>query len=277
MEKTTSANTGLDPKDHTKYTLEQLREKQGENRKERFPAPAPTILPEAYAKKLSHIITNEDLIRNIVKDVSRTNRINRPSGIDYETGKKIVWAAYKTILTEQGKTFVAEEGQNMNKEVIPNLIKYFLGLPCDLDPKKGILLVGNVGTGKTLLFRIMRSFVNQISFDFRKFSIVNVGALDNQIVIKGDFSPLKKVFMDVFCFDDLGVEKTTKVYGTSLELVNRIILTRYDLFENTGTVTHATSNLPLLGIKDNYDDRIHSRCNAMFNEVILSGVDKRKI
>lgn len=266
----------IDTESFTQFTLEELREKGDRS----FPPPSPTVLPAAYAQKLKEKdLSVEDLEQEISNAVSRKKRLITPCDISLSNAKRILWKAYARILNEQGKKFVAENGTNKNVETIQKLLCYFLGRASEhsLELKKGILLTGSVGSGKTLLLRLLKALVDIIDYSPRKFNIVGISDLDNNISIEGNFSPLKKYTKGIYCFDDIGVEHDTEILGASTMLVPRLILERYNLFQKIGLVTHATSNLTIAEMQQKYGERVGSRMREMFNEVVLIGIDKRKV
>lgn len=265
----------LDVSKYTKLSLEETREKMGDRLASRFKTSPTQLTPEYAAKLNGERKSNQDLIAKIAKNVSRQKRRITPSQISFEEGRKIIWEAYKIVLSEQGREFISESGANENKEVIPKLLKYFLGIESDLDLKKGILLVGGTGSGKTLLLRLFKSFTDEIDYEPRKFSTVDIADIDNEISIEGGLSPIKKYMKGAYFLDDIGVENESKIYGSVPELIPRLMLSRYSLFQRDGTLTHATSNLRLPDFKDRYGRRVFSRMTEMFNEVILKGIDKR--
>jgi DNA replication protein DnaC len=78
-------------------------------------------------------------------------------------------------------------------------------------------------------------------------------------------------------FDDLGTENAKKHFGNESNVMEEIILNRYDNFELTGK-THFTSNLTAELIEDNYGPRVRSRLRQMCNFLVFEprGGDRRK-
>lgn len=83
---------------------------------------------------------------------------------------------------------------------------------------------------------------------------------------------------NIFCFDDLGVERSMKHFGNDCNTVAEILLSRYDFMTQLGTITHATTNLNAKELEDAYGNRVRSRLRSMFNLVSFpeTSVDKRK-
>ena len=143
----------------------------------------------------------------------------------------------------------------------------------DLD--KGILLLGPVGCGKTSLMTLIKPFF-QNEFHYRikpsreiSFEFINEGY---PTILKYGKST------NVFCFDDLGVEKSLKHFGNDCNTMAEILLSRYDNFIQSGIPTHATTNLNAEELEKLYGNRVRSRLREMFNLVSFpqSNEDKRK-
>ena len=60
-------------------------------------------------------------------------------------------------------------------------------------------------------------------------------------------------------------------YGNKVNVIEEIILDRYDLFRKHHLITHITTNLDVEDIKEKYGERVLSRMYEMFNFIILGG------
>lgn len=149
--------------------------------------------------------------------------------------------------------------------------------------KKGICLVGGVGTGKTTLMkmfaenqrrsfrvvpcrRVVEKFEETKSEAIRHFSRDNYRPDWTQTIFLHKFTG--------FCFDDLGTEAVVKSYGNEVNVMLEILLNRYELFPNV--TTHLTSNLNADQVESQYGTRLRSRMREMFNMLELSGNDRRR-
>lgn len=178
-----------------------------------------------------------------------------------------------------------------NVDIVKALIYYFSGNPefenCNIVKNgasldKGLMICGNVGSGKTLLMRIL----NECFVSAYKYSIVPCDMITD-IVRKDGISAMEKYqkptrgdYTNVICFDDLGIEGRAKYYGDSINPMYDLIIKRYRLFTDSGIRTHFTTNLTMQELEQVYDVRTASRLNEMCNVIVLGGKaaskDRRK-
>ena len=191
--------------------------------------------------------------------------------------------------------FIQSSGQNLyhpnfkvfaeDYEIIYKLLVYFLRDNAEAEKygisfRKGILLSGPVGCGKTSLMNIFRYFqkpedryvmktCRDISFEFIQegYSIIHkysrLSLRNNQ--------PLS------YCFDDLGTENNLKYFGNECNIMAEILLSRYELFISRQMTTHLTTNLNSSEIEELYGTRVRSRLREQFNLIAFdtNAKDKR--
>lgn len=182
-----------------------------------------------------------------------------------------------------GGPFIIDEH---NKSIISGLCLYFAKSPkaadYGLDLKKGLLMLGGVGVGKTLImkafslnqnasFRVVSS--RDISYDFADagFSVVKLySEISNMPLNQYGQTELG------ICIDDLGTDEERKHYGDRANALTEIVLNRYDLGRHN--MTHITTNLNAKAIEQVYGLRVRSRMREMFNQVSFSvnTPDRRK-
>lgn len=164
-----------------------------------------------------------------------------------------------------------------NDTVITMLCYYFSEDPrfeaAGFDLRKGIILFGGVGVGKTTLMRAFSR--NQRSSYVIKMcrQIEDEFSQDGDKVLKVYSAPYypKDIQANPFrhrefgiCFDDLGTEPISKYYGKDTNTMAEVILNRYDN-ELPGPLTHITTNLSPDEIKEKYGTRATDRMREMFN------------
>jgi len=145
---------------------------------------------------------------------------------------------------------------------------------CKLDLKKGILLTGPIGCGKTTLMSLVKYFfqpgkqylvksTRDITFEFEKEGYKVINRYSKNPSNLSHANPVQ----NIFCFDDLGVEQTQRYFGNECNVMAEILLSRYDLFVSKGIPTHLTTNLSASEIEEKYGNRVRSRMREMFNLV----------
>ncbi len=154
-----------------------------------------------------------------------------------------------------------------------------------LDPRKGILLCGPIGAGKTSLMMLMRQILppantfivkpcRDVSFEFQKdgFEVIHRYSKKSFNIQPGSKIP------KTICFDDLGAEQNLKHFGSQCNVMNEILHSRYELFITDGLITHLTTNLNATEIEKQYGARIRSRLREMMNIIAFPDhtIDKRR-
>ncbi|AZI20628.1 AAA family ATPase [Chryseobacterium taklimakanense] len=184
-----------------------------------------------------------------------------------------------------GKTFTISDDE---RGIIFGLLAWFLNdelvaEEMGIDLRKGILLSGPIGCGKTTLMKIMR----QMPFNRRNYSVISSREIVSEFMLNG-YEVLETYSRGIlrdhhrhpknFCFDDLGAETTSKYFGNECNVMAEILLTRYDLYKDQGIITHATTNLTADELEATYGNRLRSRMREMFNLFGYDGTseDKRK-
>ena len=163
----------------------------------------------------------------------------------------------------------------------------------DLDPHKGILLLGLVGCGKTAALRffernartayrivpardVARRFLTE-GFAVRdRHDRFVTQAFSSRSYGSGHGPDHRHPV--TYCFDDLGVEQNARLYGNECNVLAEILLDRYDRFVTHQMRTHLTSNLNAPELEQLYGDRLRSRLREMCNVLIFPATapDRRR-
>lgn len=145
--------------------------------------------------------------------------------------------------------------------------------PADRDPRKGLLLVGPIGCGKTTLLRLFMKNPRQ------NYGVVSTRTVSGRYQSEGHegLAPYLQAGRGGICFDDLGAEAmSVKHYGSEANPMAEVLLARYDAFQAErlpGDFTHLTSNLPVGTPEDapgmptlygSYGRRVVDRIRQMF-------------
>lgn len=149
----------------------------------------------------------------------------------------------------------------------------------NIDFRKGLLLTGPIGCGKTTLMTLIR----QLKFPGYGYQVVSTREVCLQFMETGHtaikyYSSLGAKKPMVFCFDDLGTETAMKYFGNETNVMAEIMLLRYDLFVHKGIPTHLTTNLSASELETAYGNRVRSRMREMFNLIAFepNAPDKRQ-
>lgn len=186
------------------------------------------------------------------------------------TGQKLYHPGFKVIADDY--------------EIIYKLLVYILqdkagAEKYNLSFRKGILLSGPVGCGKTSLMNIIRHLqppeirfimksCRDVSFEFIQEGYGTIHKYSKQ-AFKNDIPR-------TYCFDDLGTENNLKYYGNECNVLAEILLSRYDLFISRHMLSHLTTNLNSSEIEEIYGTRIRSRLREQFNLIAFSESAKDK-
>jgi hypothetical protein len=176
-----------------------------------------------------------------------------------------------------------------NEPIYKLLFDYFLDIPNQaIDYRKGILLIGGVGPGKSTIFRQFQKFLTVLNHP--NFFRMTESRLITRDFLRDGIEGLEKWTFNyqqnqhgvtlpqpfALCIDDLGLEaQEISNYGQKVDVISEIMADRYQLFINRGIKTHAITNLAD-DLKKNYDERINDRFREMFNVVKLTGKSRRK-
>ena len=210
--------------------------------------------------------------------------------------KKIIRNHWKLNKLVYGRRYVIKFGTEIDKKftidsnnsgVIDSLLGYFHGDPDFLlpggyngDRHKGILLVGEPGTGKTLLMNILTKHVTVDEMFFKvdgkncpmTFPIVRTEKVVNDYAKFGPEELDRYSNRKIICFDDLGEEpKESTHYGARINVMQQILEERY----SRACITLATSNHKPVELGKMYGQRVESRIQEMFNVISLPGPDRR--
>lgn len=170
--------------------------------------------------------------------------------------------------------------------IIYKLIAYFLKdeptcFQYNIDLRKGILLSGPVGCGKTSLMNLMKHLTpTEHKFTLKPCRDISFEFIQDgyQIIHKYSIGKLYESQPKTICFDDLGIENNLKYFGNECNVMAEILLSRYDIFISKKIQTHITTNLSASEIEVNYGNRVRSRLREICNLIAFerSTIDKRK-
>lgn len=222
-------------------------------------------------RQYNHIILTEDETAEalraareqkhyLLKRLEYGQNLNKPREIPSATAEDVFKAFESTY-----------EVDETNAGVVWNLCFYFTSDNRFIgDLKKGVLLFGGVGIGKTTLMHFFKRnpratykvvSCRDIESDFSSEGEKSVRQCSYNITIPENEFLQKEIG---FCFDDLGTEANAKYYGKEKNVMAEILLNRYDN-RLPYTYTHITTNLSHDEVKEQYGIRVYDRMKEMFN------------
>lgn len=151
--------------------------------------------------------------------------------------------------------------------------------------KKGILVIGGLGVGKSAMMKIMQRIFKDTNSRFKWVNAYDLKDLSEVYTT----SQIKEMYgydlkMDLY-IDDIGISVDVKRYGNTVNIITEMLMERYDLFISSGYKTHLSSNLltsitndvhntPTL--KSVYGARILDRIKEMTEVIKFKGESQRK-
>lgn len=153
---------------------------------------------------------------------------------------------------------------------------YFQGRQelCEWDISKGLLFCGTFGNGKTACFSVMQRIFN--SFQIHKCKNI-VDELEDKergkYLVKKTYG--KENRNDIM-LDDIGAENNQLfLFRNEVNIIDELILDRYDILISDKVRTHGTSNFESEDFEKNYGPRSYDRMKEMFNLIYWTGKSLR--
>jgi DNA replication protein DnaC len=166
-----------------------------------------------------------------------------------------------------------------NEAIINCLFAYFTGnkefeaYHETFSLRKGLLLLGPCGTGKTLTLRIFQRAL--LEYQKKTFGLWHINEVSEEY--QANKTLQRYSINKPLAFDELGLanKENLKIWGNASNIIEDLVEKRYYLFSTLGTLTHFTSNLTLEQIKELYSPRAYSRLMEMCNVIKLVSTDRR--
>lgn len=219
--------------------------------------------------------------KQIQNEIYRQELLQKYKPVEWNQGQMLAFAKSE-YLRWHG---VEMQIDDYNREIVNNLALYFTGVEGPLNLRKGIMMYGGTGTGKTSMMKAfsenpLRSF-NMYECKYMAL-LYSTGGFEKIEQFTGPIAPphINRFRHETYgiCFEDLGTEDMKKNYGNEANVMKDIIEMRYSRHSILSGLTHITTNLTGDQIEDLYGERVRSRMREMFNiiQFPVNSPDRRK-
>jgi DNA replication protein DnaC len=142
--------------------------------------------------------------------------------------------------------------------------------------KKGIMLYGGVGCGKTT---IMKLFRDNPSLKYGVVECMTIADIYKDKEEGGSMVTHKYSNAPTICFNDLGTEietGTSSHFGNKKNVMAEIILNHYERNESKNFKLHFTTNCNAEKLTQDYGIRVSDRLKEMCNIISLDGIKSKR-
>jgi chromosomal replication initiation ATPase DnaA len=204
--------------------------------------------------------------------------------------RMLLWIANNVVLAHQRRKFVVDEN---NRDILRFLLYYFNGCPKaeEVFPNRGyklhkhIMLMGEVGTGKTLLMQIFSEYMHYTNnprafYNLSVTQMVNYYTLHNNLDRYTYYEEENRGFQCTpvnICLNDIGTDSITFFGMDTKLLTNQFLHARNEIWVHYHKYAHVTTNLTMEQLKEEYKDgfgRLVDRFKT-YNIVPLGGKSRR--
>ena len=163
-----------------------------------------------------------------------------------------------------------------NLEIIDQFWRRISGIKGSFSNHKGLMLLGAIGCGKTLLMKtylkIGTILLGGNIHSYHAISLANK-LVENIEHWNNDFSDFTILSYKHVFIDDIGKEPMIiKYFGDDKKPITDLLLLRYDL----DVKTYVTSNYNMNTLSEKYGKHTVDRFKEMFNIYVLKGESRRK-
>lgn len=237
-------------------------------------------------------ITLETIAQRVVNDARRAQQQCKLLDDEHEFNRhsQLVLMIANKILAPQHRKFVVDEH---NRLVLRFLLYYFNGsqLAEGVFPEakyklhKNLLIMGGVGTGKTLLMQVFSEYLRYTN-NPRFFHCMSVTQMVNYYTIHNNLdrytyneensTGFKPQPFNI-CLNDIGVQSKTYFGMDTQLLTNEFLHARNEIWTQLGNTAHLTTNLTIKQLEEKFADgfgRLVDRFKT-YNVLKLTGESRR--
>jgi len=155
--------------------------------------------------------------------------------------------------------------------------------------KKGVLVIGQVGSGKSAMMKVYQRMFKDTERRFKLVKAYELKDMSEEMTT----GQIKEIYgSDLKCdlyIDDIGINQDAKRYGNTVNIISEIIVDRYELFINAGYRTHFSSNViaeykgdindpksKMPTLRSLYGGRVLDRIKEMCDIIVFKGTSLRK-
>lgn len=232
-----------------------------------------------------------NLVQKHLKTILAASDYDLDDDEEYLRHAQMVQAIGNNYLGREFRRFEIDE---RNKSVLRFLLYYFNNSQKaesvfperDYKLHKNLLIVGEPGTGKTLLMQIFADYL-RLTLNPNAFRNLSVTQMMNYYKINGHIDRFTynelagngSIEGNPFniCLNDIGLEiENQKSYGTSLDsVIDEFLYARYEIYQSFYCKYHITSNLNVEDFKTRFGNRLVDRFKS-FNVIPLTGGSRRQ-
>lgn len=157
-------------------------------------------------------------------------------------------------------------------------IEYMVKIAAKKSEKRGIVLHGPVGSGKTMLLLLWAEFRQKV-MNAQKYVVYFTPTKLAGTFIKNGYEMFEKNLGQTLILDDIGINCEGNYFGTKTNVLAELIYSRYNSFKKKDDLElYCTTNLLSTEIQKVIGERAWSRLQEMteWNEGSLTTKDRRK-
>lgn len=239
---------------------------------------------EERTKRIEREKKSNESVKKYFDSLEEKNKPKPITEIPTTWMKKQIWVEGQKYQAKQNRYFDVDDE---NKLFLDLISKYFANdtefeKQTNGELRKGLLIYGPCGTGKSSIFDIVRIISLKYNLKQIYFKNTSVHKVINEFNKEsksnqkfGGELVVEKYSRGVIHFDDLGTEKLVNDFGIKEDLFDRLLQVRYNNYKESGQKTFVTTNKTIQEIEKRYSPQVKSRLYEMFNMIPLTGNDRR--